>query len=242
MPAPELEGLLALQDLDTKIDQERHSRANLPERKELAQLEAEIAKASAERAEAAAALEEVASRQAAAERDLSATEQREEQVNAVLYGGAVTATRELQAMAADVESLKRRASELEDRVLAAMEEREPLDRRLAELDSKLAALRGRQQDAEARLATAEAQSSAEIDKLLAGRPALLSAVPAKLLADYERLRERLGGVAVSRLVGGRCDGCHLSLPAVELDRIRHQPSGPLEHCEQCGRILVVLGD
>ena len=49
---------------------------------------------------------------------------------------------------------------------------------------------------------------------------------------------RFDGVAVARLVGSHCDGCHLTLPAMELDRIRHLPEGELVTCEQCGRILV----
>jgi uncharacterized protein len=59
-----------------------------------------------------------------------------------------------------------------------------------------------------------------------------------LLATYERLRARLGGVGVARLVGTHCDGCHLTLSAVELDRVRHLPDGEVYTCEQCGRILV----
>jgi predicted nucleic acid-binding Zn-ribbon protein len=28
---------------------------------------------------------------------------------------------------------------------------------------------------------------------------------------------------------------------MELDRIRHEAAGSLEHCDQCGRILVISG-
>jgi predicted nucleic acid-binding Zn-ribbon protein len=241
MTAAALEGLLALQDLDTKIDQERHRQAHLPERARLAEIESQLAEAGAARFAAAEALQAVASRQGEAERDLQATEQRVKQVNAVLYGGTVSASRELQAMAADLDGLKKRASELEDKVLALLEEREPLDEALSELDARLARLRELREAALAELVAAEKQVGEEVARLEAGRPALAAAVPADLLGTYERLRARLGGVAVARLVGGRCDGCHLSLPAVDLDRIRHQPEGQLENCEQCGRILVFLG-
>ena len=40
-----------------------------------------------------------------------------------LYGGEVTSPRELQALQADIEQLKRRQRTIEDRQLAAMEER-----------------------------------------------------------------------------------------------------------------------
>jgi hypothetical protein len=242
MSTPELHALLALQDLDTHVDQERHKRAHLPQRAELSDLESVAAQAEAARSELAAALAEVSGRQLAAERDLKVTEDRVVQVNKRLYGGTVTASRELQAMASDVESLRKRASETEDKVLALMEEREPLDSKLAALDGELADLAKRQEALRQALAGAESEVDAVLVALEAGRPEAAAAVPRQLLATYERLRARLDGVAVARLIGGRCDGCHLSLPAMELDRIRHQAPGSLEHCEQCGRILVISGN
>jgi uncharacterized protein len=241
MSAADLEALLALQDLDTHVDQEQHKKAHLPERDELAQIERLMNEKQAARSEVTAQLGEVASRQDTAERELKATEDRVAQVNTRLYGGTVTASRELQAMAADVEGLRKRASELEDRALALMEEREPFDTELAVLDRQLAELEGRQREVGARLAEAEVELDADIAALAAQRPKAADAVPPPLLGTYERLRARLGGVAVARLIGGRCDGCHLTLPAVELDRIRHESAGTLEYCEQCGRILVIAG-
>ena len=43
---------------------------------------------------------------------------------------------------------------------------------------------------------------------------------------------------MARLVGTNCGGCHLTLSAVELDRIRHQPGDAVVLCEECGRLLV----
>ncbi|MEZ5140978.1 MAG: C4-type zinc ribbon domain-containing protein [Acidimicrobiales bacterium] len=52
------------------------------------------------------------------------------------------------------------------------------------------------------------------------------------------MRSQLGGVAVARLHGGACGGCHLQLPAAEVDRIKHLPEDQLATCEECGRLLV----
>ena len=242
MSTSELEALLALQDLDTHLDQERHKRDHLPERAELADLDRLRGQRQAARTEAAVLLDEVASRQEAAERELRATEDRVVQVNARLYGGTVTASRELQALAADVDGLKKRASELEDRVLSLMEQREPFDAAVGALDDQLGELEGRRLQVVESLTSSEAETDAELARLSAQRPSLVDAVPKQLLDVYDRLRARLEGVAVARLTGGRCDGCHLSLPAVELDRIRHEAAGTLEYCEQCGRILVIAGN
>ena len=43
---------------------------------------------------------------------------------------------------------------------------------------------------------------------------------------------------VARLVGSTCQGCHLTIPATEVDRIRRQPAGTLAFCDNCGAILV----
>jgi hypothetical protein len=39
-------------------------------------------------------------------------------------------------------------------------------------------------------------------------------------------------------VGSACQGCHLALPAVEVDRIRKLSVDEAVHCEECGRLLV----
>jgi predicted nucleic acid-binding Zn-ribbon protein len=59
-----------------------------------------------------------------------------------------------------------------------------------------------------------------------------------MLERYERLRTRLGGIAVARLEGTRCGGCHLDLSTAERDEVRTVPEGQFADCPQCGRLLV----
>jgi predicted nucleic acid-binding Zn-ribbon protein len=233
-----LDAVLALQDLDTAIDHGRHRRAHLPERAELAAIDNQAAGLRSAAADVTGVRDQIADRQAALEADLAATEERAASVSRRLYGGEVSASRELQALAADIEALKARASALEDQVLEVMEEREPLDARLGELSTELAGLEQRRQGLAAALATSEAAIDEQLADLDRRREAAARAVPSDLGATYDRLRARLGGVAVARLVGSHCDGCHLSLPAAELDRIRHLPDREVVTCDQCGRILV----
>jgi predicted nucleic acid-binding Zn-ribbon protein len=236
--ASELAALLAVQDLDTSMDQHRHRRRNLPEREQLAALEAESQAVGAEAGRLGEQRDAVAEREAEVEAELAATEQRAAAVSRRLYGGEVSASRELQAMAADVENLRARASELEDQGLVLLEEREPLDNRMGELESQLSELDSRRRDVADTVARAEAVIDEEIAELEKDRQTAASVVPADLLATYERLRARLGGIGAARLIGNRCDGCHLALPAVELDRIRRLAPGQVVTCEQCSRILV----
>ncbi|WP_457817301.1 zinc ribbon domain-containing protein, partial [Staphylococcus aureus] len=87
----------------------------------------------------------------------------------------------------------------------------------------LDALAGRRAAAEIARAQAAVAVQAELDDLRAQRAASGGVVPADLLADYDRLRVRGGGIGAARLVGAQCGGCHLTLPSMELDRVRHAP-------------------
>jgi predicted nucleic acid-binding Zn-ribbon protein len=238
MTAAELDALLALQDVDTARQQHRHRRAHLPERTELASIDQQTTQLEREVRDVSAVRDEIAGRQALVEADLASTEARAAAVNARLYGGEVRASRELQAMAADVETLKARASVLEDQVLELMELREPHDARLASLSAQIEGLAERRTAVTAALVVSEAAADTELARLEEARSVAAASVPAELLDTYDRLRVELDGVAIARLVAGRCDGCHLTLPAMERDRIRHLPPGEVATCEQCGRILV----
>jgi uncharacterized protein len=236
--AADLGALLLLQDLDTSLDQHHRRRAALQERAELAALDDRLSSAGERRDAASARRDQVVARQDALVRELSATEARRAEINKRLYGGTVSATRDLQAMAGEVESLTTRASGLEDLVYQVMEESEPFDAEVADNDRAIKHLLGARAEVEARLAAAETSIDAEIELVISQRAEAVASVPADLLAVYEQLRDRLGGVGAARLVGPRCSGCHLTLPATELDRLRKGSPDAVVFCDQCGRILV----
>jgi predicted nucleic acid-binding Zn-ribbon protein len=232
------DGLLAIQERDTAIDQLRHRRTALPERGELKALEADATALATELKAAMAARDEVAAREAALEKDIATAEERIAQIDKRMYSGEVSASKDLQAMATEIEHLKARVSDLEDSALAALDEREPLDAAVAALEGRAAGM----VELAGRLRAAIAEAEASIDGELATeeqrRAEGASTVDADLLAEYDRLRARLGGIGVARLEHGTCMGCRMKMPATELDRIKHQPPDALVHCDQCGRILV----
>ena len=238
MTAPAFEALLEVQDLDSAIDRLRHRRETLEERQALARLATEATARATRRAEAAGRRDQAVRAQEELEGDLATTEARIAEIDKRMYSGTVSASRDLQAMSDEVQHLKQRVSELEEKELEAMEVREPLDAEVGAIDSEGAAA-----EAEAeRLRAAVSEAESAIDTELAGEEAqraeAATRVPADLLAEYERLRSKLGGTGAARLVGNQCTGCHLALPATEVERLRHQPEDSLELCDNCGRILV----
>lgn len=230
--------LLAVQDHDTAVDRLRHRRDTLPERASLASVQERIAALDTAFADAAGRRDEVRRRQRALEDEVASIETKIKQVEEKLYSGSVRAPRELQALEADGGALRRHKSEVEDRLLETMEELEPLEGETDRLDAQRSELG----EEAAKLQAVIDEQSAGIDTELAAeqaeRDSIAARVEPNVLRLYEQLRAKADGVGVARLVHGACDGCHLQLPATELDRIKHQPPEAVIRCEQCGRILV----
>jgi uncharacterized protein len=227
-----------VQEHDSAVDRLRHRRRTLPELAELQALEARGAALDRSLAEVGATRTEVVRRQRGLEDELALVENKLAEAQARLYGGTVSLIRELQALQAEVEALKRRKSTLEDNVLETMSEREPLDEEVAGLESQRADLDQRAGQLRASLAEAQSAIDAELATELDARSTAVADIPAEVMTSYERLRTRLDGVGIARLVKGRCDGCHLSLSVTELTNATRLPADALLHCEQCGRILV----
>lgn len=236
--ATPLERLLAVQDQDTATDQLEHRRANLPERAAVAEHEATVAAVEADRAGQAERRTELDRGLKRLQGEVAALEARIDELTRTLHSGAVTVPRELQALQHEQESLRRRQDHLETEELEIMEELDPLTEEL----QALATRRGDLETEGDRLAEALTASEIGIEEELTlvgqRRAAAIDNLPPDLIETYDTLRQRLGGVAVARLVGSVCGGCHLGLSAVEVDRIKREPADALIHCEECGRLLV----
>jgi hypothetical protein len=233
-----LDILLEVQGRDTTLDQLAHRRATLPARAELAAVEARLEDVGDRTARAEADRLALSERQGRLESDIAAVARRIHDVEGRMYSGEVAASRELMAMSEEVESLNRRRRELEEIAFEAMAAGEPVDAQLARLAIERSTAETEAERLLGVIREAEGEIDAEVAAETEARTALAAKLPDELTQRYERLRARLGGIGAARLEHGSCGGCHLALPAVELDHIRRAPPDAIITCEQCGRILV----
>ncbi len=233
-----LEALLALQERDLALDRLQHRHATLPQRDDVARLETQGSSLLARRTRAQAERDELARQESRLDDEARALATRAKDVETKMYSGEVASPRELQAMQADVEQLQRHQRDVENRELEVMEQREPLDAQLAELDTELGVVARALEEARSVLATAEGEIAAETAVERAVRDEIAGGLDPALVTDYERRRGSAQGVGAARLVGGTCQGCHLSIPSTEVERIRHAPEGSVSYCDNCGCILV----
>lgn len=244
-----LECLLELQVLDTRIAQLEHREAQLPEREELRVLEREAAGLDGRVATAEQHRGDLERLRRRYDDDLSSVLAKRDREQELLYSGRVTAVRELQSLEEEVAALGRRQRVVEDKLLEVMEELESADATGAELRAARGQLAARIDATRERLAAASAEITAECDAVRSDRAAAAQEVAADLLEHYEHLRIQIGGVAVARLEGTSCRGCYLTLPLMEVDRLRRLPDvgeappGGVDKgsatCPSCGRILVL---
>ena len=230
--------MLDLQDRDVTLDQLLHRREALPERGELSTREAALAALDAELSTVQSQLHDIEVAQKRLEDEIATIDAKSETEARKLNSGTVTAPREIQALSDEVDALARRKRSLEDDELELMEAGEPLTATVERLSGERATVVADVDRLRGAIAEQEASIDAEASAVRTDRESIAGELPTDLLSQYEKLRSKLGGVAVARLQGDLCTGCHVSLPAVEVDVIRHSPADTIVTHEECGRILV----
>lgn len=152
-----------------------------------------------------------------------------------LYGGRVSAYKEMEAMTEEIQSLDRQRARLEDRVLELWD----LVSEAEKAEATTSVARGEAEAAyaakRATFSEAEAKLHRRMRQLLVLRAQRLAPVPPDLVKRYDAIRTQRRGVGIARLDGNDCGACHMAVAAYTLRELREQDG--LCYCEGCGRIL-----
>jgi uncharacterized protein len=230
--------LLDLQALDTALDRLAHRRRTLPEIEAADQLAARVNQLADDMVLVETEDSDLSREQSKLEGDIDVVRTRMRKDQERLDAGQVSSPRELENLQSEIESLKRRQGDLEDEELEIMERREAVQSRLDELKAEREQHLQTLTDTEQRRDTTFAEIDADVDKTSQQRTELAGAIPAELMALYEKVRAASGGVGAAALHRGRCEGCHLQLNTTDLNRLREAPPDEVVRCEECRRILI----
>lgn len=233
--------LLDVQGHDTRLAQIAHRQHSLPEHAELTELTTQLAAADSALVRARTTATDIGRELTKAETDVDQVRQRAARNQKRLDSGQGPA-KELEALQHELENLAARQGVLEDAELEVMERQEAADAAMtaataekARIEEQIGAVTKRRDDALAVLEGEAEQERQSRDQAAAG-------VPAALITMYERIRQTSNGVGAARLYQRRCEGCQLSIPPNDLNRIRSAPLDEVIRCEECGRILVRTAD
>ncbi|MEW2359824.1 C4-type zinc ribbon domain-containing protein [Spirillospora sp. NPDC029432] len=230
--------LIDLQDLDSTLDRLAHRRRTLPELAEVERLQDRLTELRDAIVAAETEVGDLDREQRKAEQDVDQVRARADRDQKRLDSGQVTSAKDLSGLQAEIASLQRRQSDLEEVVLEIMERREEAEGKVAALKADRAAAQEEHDAVVARRDAAQQGIDEESGTTSAARTAVSKDVPEDLLGLYEKLRGQFGGVGAAKLYRGACQGCHLALNTVDLNRIRAAAEDEVIRCEECRRILV----
>jgi predicted nucleic acid-binding Zn-ribbon protein len=169
------------------------------------------------------------------ELEQKSVETKKKQCEDKLYGGRVSAFKELEALQQEIVALDRRRGDLDVRILTLMDDVE----RLTPLEAAARAVMEKARRAHDAKVAAHAKRTgllaAKLQELQRLRAERLPAVPADLLRRYDNIRSHAHGVGVGRIDAGRCGACHTNLPAQTIHSVKHDLG--LRTCDNCGRML-----
>jgi predicted nucleic acid-binding Zn-ribbon protein len=230
--------LLELADIDAELGRIAHRRRGLQEHAELADLASHDVQLRDSIAAMTAQLSDIKREQVKAEADVEQVLARIDRDRQRLDGGLVSSPRELENLQSEVQSLRRRQSDLEEIVLDVMERRESVQASLDASAEQRGQLGAELERVTARRDVALAELDEQAAKAGARRTEVADATPAGLLELYDKLRAQHSGAGAAALRQRRCQGCNLTLNTVELNAIRVAPDDEVLRCEECRRILV----
>jgi predicted nucleic acid-binding Zn-ribbon protein len=227
----DLQGLIHLQEVDTRIAALEAEAARLPR-----QIEAILAAL----AEARKTVETVKGRLDATRKELRAKEKDLDDVGVKraksegrLY--EVKTNTEYSAVLAEIETIKRQKAQTEEEILALMERQETLAVEVREAEARHKAREDQARRDEATIREKLAAVEKELEGVRGERATLARELPRPLLGDYERIMKARGGLGIAMVTTTQiCGGCRVTIRPQALLELRSQV---LLHCESCGRFL-----
>ncbi len=157
-------------------------------------------------------------------------------VDTRLYDGRISSPKELRGLEQDQFMLKRRKSEVEDRMLEAMAQLETAEAALTTQRTTLDRISADRSASTARDRNAIEELRSAADKLKHAREQLSAQIAPGDLAIYESLRRDKRGRALARMKGAACEACGFAVPSGLASRVRMGQE--LSFCVNCGRILI----
>lgn len=151
------------------------------------------------------------------------------------FGGGVGDAKELSALERKIGEIDRKRSHLEDDLLGLMEQIEALREQIAKQGRTVAAGQKVYDQTKADYTAARAKLEGEMRSEIARRQELVPQIDAALLKEYDALRAKLEGVAVSGVDGNLCQSCRNVLPQSTLTQLKLGKM--VVRCQNCRRIL-----
>lgn len=231
---PQLQKLVAIQQIDTEIDEIQGTLALIPKQIDAGarELESKKGKLNALQAE----IESLRKQRKKYEQDVQVENDHIAKTKSKLP--TVKTNKEYSAILAEIDSIKKKIESIEEKELEVMEALEEKEKEIPGLQEEF---RGEEQKFNEYKKKKEEELSRtrkELERLQARQRELMEAVDPKLAALYKKIAG-VRGNAVVHIEGEVCQGCHQHIqPQVALE-VRNSPD-KIHHCQFCDRFLYAI--
>ena len=150
-----------------------------------------------------------------------------------LYSGRIRNPKELTNLQLEVDGLKAKRTQIEEKTLEVMDKVELATQNIATIDSTLKTLEAEWQSQQQQLSAKLEQLKTILSNLKHKRQLTAADIDPQAIEAYTELKKRKG-TAIAKVEQGICRRCRISLSVSELQQVR---SGGLVRCGSCGRIL-----
>ena len=150
-----------------------------------------------------------------------------------LYSGRIKNPKELANLQHEVDGLRARRNQLENKALEIMDQVELSTASVATLSNELKTLETAWHSQQQQLSANMEQLKTTLADLEHKRQLLSTKIDPQAIEFYQELKKQKGR-AVAKVEQGLCRGCRILLPTTELQRAR---GDSLVQCSSCGRIL-----
>jgi uncharacterized protein len=227
----DLERVITLQQLDTRVDTAKKTLADAPEREKALEARLESAKA-----RVAAAKDRLTQNQAARrdiDKELALHQGRLSKFREQAM--AVKTNQEYHAIQHEIAHAQAAIKGHEDHMLERMLEADELTSAVKKAESELAAeLKAVDADRKA-MSAQHAELEAALERMASERAALVAALDRQLLAVFELVSRKRHGIAVAEAKDGICTICHVRLRPQVFNTVRRNEE--IVQCDSCQRIL-----
>jgi predicted nucleic acid-binding Zn-ribbon protein len=232
----QLELLYRIQEMEKKERELQQSLKSLPQFKDLKKIKEKFTHCQKRLETTKECYTDISRRLKSAEDRARVMEEKQNELNRLLYAGTVKNSKELENITQQIKNLGEQISQASDEIIKMMEEKDSIGKELGEIEHEL---RVQYQDfnkLKLQYNQVKLNLEQEAKAIEADKKEVLSLLDQASLIWYERSKEKFNGTPVAKVMENHaCSGCRTLIPITIVKEARTSPGSVC--CEKCGRIL-----
>ena len=235
----QLQGLIALQEIDLRFEEAAERKRRLPEMIEASRQPLQAAQVLRDGVKQQ--FEATTKERKACEQDLALQEQAIAKLQDRAVKGEIKTNKEYQAHLFEVELAKKKKGEIEERLLLLMDEVDAKKKEATQAETAVKEAERRFTEEKTALESSVSALEEELAELSRRRESVVVAVEASLLRTYEKLKATRKGQALAGVnKEGSCMACRLQVQPQVVAEVKRATA--ILTCSYCNRILYWVGE